>query len=180
MTRSFVIPKRLVWEAFKRVKAKGGGAGVDQESIEKFEGKLGDNLYKLWSRMESGSYFPPPVKAVPIPKKSGGTRILGVPTVADRVAQTVVKMILEPMLEPVFDHDSYGYRPGRSALDAVALVRRRSWDYDWVVEFDIKGLLDPSSHYTSICGLRTEEIGKRGRYLDSQAFSSSTADMYGM
>lgn len=146
MTRSFVIPKRLVWEAFKRVKANGGGAGVDQESIEKFEGKLGDNLYKLWSRMESGSYFPPPVKAVPIPKKSGGTRILGVPTVADRVAQTVVKMILEPMLEPVFDHDSYGYRPGRSALDAVALVRRRSWDYDWVVEFDIKGLFDNIDH----------------------------------
>ena len=99
---------------------------ADQESIETFEGKLGDNLYKLWSRMESGSYFPPPVKAVPIPKKSGGTRILGVPTVADRVAQTVVKAILEPMLEPVFDVNSYGYRPGRSALDAVAVVRRRN------------------------------------------------------
>src|SRR5450755_3165233 len=146
MTRSFIIPKRLVWDAFKRVKANGGGAGVDRESIETFEGKLGDNLYKLWSRMESGSYFPPPVKAVPIPKKSGGTRILGVPTIADRVAQTVVKMILEPMLEPVFDGNSYGYRPGRSALDAVAVVRRRNWEYDWVVEFDIKGLFDNIDH----------------------------------
>jgi RNA-directed DNA polymerase len=146
MTRPFVIPKRLVWEAFQRVKANGGSAGVDQESIETFEGKLGDNLYKLWSRMESGSYFPPPVKAVPIPKKSGGTRLLGVPTVADRVAQTVVKMILEPKLEPVFDRDSYGYRPGRSALDAVAVVRRRSWKQDWVVEFDIKGLFDNIDH----------------------------------
>ena len=146
MTRPLVIPKRLVWEAFRRVKANGGSAGVDQESIETFESKLGDNLYKLWSRMESGSYFPPPVKAVPIPKKSGGTRILGVPTVADRVAQTVVKAILEPMLEPVFDANSYGYRPGRSALDAVAVVRRRNWEYDWVVEFDIKGLFDNIDH----------------------------------
>lgn len=146
MTKPFGIPKRLVWEAFQRVKANGGSAGVDQESIETFESKLKDNLYKLWNRMGSGSYFPPPVKAVPIPKKSGGTRILGVPTVADRVAQTVVKMVLEPLLEPVFDRDSYGYRPGRSALDAVALVRRRSWEYDWVVEFDIKGLFDNIDH----------------------------------
>ena len=128
MTKPFVIPKKLVWEAFQRVKANGGSAGVDEESIEMFESKLKDNLYKLWNRMGSGSYFPPPVKAVPIPKKSGGTRILGVPTVADRVAQTVVKMILEPLLEPVFDRDSYGYLPGRSALDAVAVVRRRSWE----------------------------------------------------
>jgi len=146
MTKPFVISKRLVWEAFQRVKANGGSAGVDQESIEEFESKLGDNLYKLWNRMGSGSYFPPPVKAVPIPKKSGGTRILGVPTVADRVAQTVVKIVLEPLLEPVFDRDSFGYRPGRSALDAVALVRRRSWEYDWVVEFDIKGLFDNIDH----------------------------------
>lgn len=146
MTKSFSIPKRLVWEAFQQVKANGGSAGVDQESIEQFESKLKDNLYKLWNRMSSGSYFPPPVKAVPIPKKSGGIRILGVPTVADRVAQTVVKMVLEPMLEPVFDRDSYGYRPGRSALDAVALVRRRSWEYDWVVDFDIKGLFDNIDH----------------------------------
>ena len=146
MTKPFNIPQGLVWKAFQRVKAKGGSAGVDQESIEQFERKLQGNLYKLWNRMASGSYFPPPVKAVPIPKKCGGTRVLGVPTVADRVAQTVVKMILEPRLEPVFDRDSYGYRPGRSALDAVALVRRRSWEYDWVVEFDIKGLFDTIDH----------------------------------
>jgi hypothetical protein len=127
VTKPFAIPKALVWAAFQRVKANGGSAGVDDESIDAFEERLGDNLYKLWNRMGSGSYFPPPVKAVPIPKKSGGTRTLGVPTVADRVAQTVVKLALEPLLEPVFDRDSFGYRPGRSALDAVALVRRRSW-----------------------------------------------------
>jgi len=146
MTKPYAIPKALVWNAFQRVKANGGSAGVDQQSIAKFEEHLGDNLYKLWNRLASGSYFPPPVKAVPIPKKSGGVRILGVPTVADRVAQTVVKLVLEPVLEPVFDRDSFGYRPGRSALDAVALVRRRSWDYDWVVEFDIKGLFDNIDH----------------------------------
>ena len=146
MTKPFAVPKTLVWEAFQRVKANGGSAGVDDESIAKFEQNLGDNLYKIWNRMGSGSYFPPPVKAVPIPKKSGGTRVLGVPTVADRVAQTVVKKVLEPVLESVFDRDSFGYRPGRSALDAVELVRRRSWKYDWVVEFDIKGLFDNIDH----------------------------------
>jgi RNA-directed DNA polymerase len=111
MTKPFVIPKALVWEAFQRVKANGGSAGVDNESIKEFEKSLGGNLYKLWNRMGSGSYFPPLVKAVPI-----------------------------------FDRDSFGYRPGRSALDAVALVRRRSWEYDWVVEFDIKGLFDNIDH----------------------------------
>ena len=146
MTKPVVVSKALVWEAFQRVKANGGSAGVDEESIAKFEEHLGDNLYKLWNRMRSGSYFPPPVRAVPIPKKSGGTRLLGVPTVADRVAQTVVKKVLEPVLESVFDRDSFGYRPGRSALDAVALVRQRSWKYDWVVEFDIKGLFDNIDH----------------------------------
>jgi len=100
MTRPYAIPKQLVWEAFQRVKANGGAGGVDEESIVDFEKKLGDNLYKLWSRMESGSYFPLPVKAVPIPKKSGGTRVLGVPTVADRVAQTVVKQVLEQVAAP--------------------------------------------------------------------------------
>lgn len=146
MTKPFHIPKALVWEAFKRVKANGGAAGVDHESIEAFENQLSDNLYKLWNRLCSGSYFPPPVKGVPIPKKSGGVRMLGVPTVADRVAQTVVKLVLEPVLEPLFHRDSFGYRPGRSALDAVALVRRRSWEYDWVVEYDIKGLFDNIDH----------------------------------
>jgi RNA-directed DNA polymerase len=154
VTKPFVIPKALVWEAFQRVKANGGSAGVDDESIEEFEKNLGDNLYKLWNRMGSGSYLPPPVKAVPIPKKSGGIRTLGVPTVADRVAQTVVKMVLEPLLEPVFDDNSFGYRPGRSALDAIALVRRRSWEYDWVVEFDIKGLFDNIDHELLLRALR--------------------------
>jgi RNA-directed DNA polymerase len=146
MTKSFEIPKALVWEAYLGVKANGGAAGVDQESIERFERRLGDNLYVVWNRLCSGSYFPPPVKGVPIPKKSGGVRLLGVPTVADRVAQTVVKLVLEPILEPRFHPNSYGYRPGRSALDAVALVRRRCWNYDWVIEFDIKGVFDHIDH----------------------------------
>ena len=146
MTKPFEIPKKLIWEAFQCVKANGGAAGVDQKSIEKFESDLSGNLYKLWNRMCSGSFFPPPVKAVPIPKKTGGVRILGVPTVADRVAQTAVKLLLEPQLDPLFHADSYGYRPGRSALDAVAIVRQRCWQYDWVVEFDIKGLFDNIDH----------------------------------
>lgn len=146
MTRSFDIPKRLVWDAFCQVKSNGGAAGVDNESIEEFERDLRRNLYKIWNRMSSGSYFPPPVRSVLIPKKDGGQRRLGVPTVADRVAQTAAKMVLDPMLEPIFDRDSFGYRPGRSALDAVALVRRRCWKYDWVVEFDIKGLFDNIDH----------------------------------
>ena len=146
MTKPFDIPKQLVWKAFQRVKANGGSSGVDGKSIDAFEERLGDNLYKIWNRMVSGSYFPPPVKSVPIPKKTGGTRILGVPTVADRVAQTAVKMVLEPLLEPMFDENSFGYRPGRSALDAINLVRRRSWKYDWVVEFDVKALFDSIDH----------------------------------
>jgi RNA-directed DNA polymerase len=154
VTKPFEISKRLIWEAFQHVKANDGAAGVDRESIEKFESNLKDNLYKLWNRMCSGSYFPPPVKAVPIPKKSGGVRILGVPTVADRVAQTAAKLLLEPQLEPLFHDDSYGYRPGRSALDAVGVVRRRCWKYDWVVEFDIKGLFDNIDHALLLRALR--------------------------
>lgn len=146
MTKAYSIPKTLVWEAYQCVKANGGAAGVDQESIGNFEIRLRDNLYKLWNRLCSGSYFPPPVKGVPIPKKSGGVRMLGVPTVADRIAQTVVKLVLEPMLEPLFHRDSYGYRPGHSALNAIAVVRRRNWEYDWVIEFDIKGLFDNIDH----------------------------------
>ncbi len=131
--KPFLIPKRLVWRAYLAVKSKGGAAGVDSQSLEDFEHDLRNNLYRIWNRLCSGSYFPPPVKAVPIPKKSGGTRILGVPTISDRVAQTVAKMMLEPILEPVFDEDSYGYRPGRSAHDAIAVTRKRCWQYDWVV-----------------------------------------------
>ena len=146
MTKSYPIPKKLIWEAYQCVKANRGAAGIDGESIEEFERCLSDNLYKLWNRMCSGSYFPPPVKGVPIPKKSGGVRMLGIPTVADRIAQTAVKRMLEPVLDPLFHRNSYGYRPGCSALDAIAMVRRRSWEYDWVIEFDIKGLFDNIEH----------------------------------
>ena len=141
-TKPFDIPKLWVAKAFQVVKANGGAAGVDGVSLEAFERSLEDNLYKLWNRMASGSYVPPPVKAVIIPKKDGGERVLGVPTVADRVAQMVVKMAFEPNVEPVFLADSYGYRPGKSALDAVRVTRERCWKYDWVLEFDIKGLFD--------------------------------------
>jgi len=112
----------------------------------RFEANLQNNLYKLWNRMSSGSYFPPPVRAVSIPKKSGGQRILGVPTVADRVAQMVVKQLIEPDLDLLFLADSYGYRPRKSALDAVGVTRKRCWKYDWVLEFDIKGLFDNIDH----------------------------------
>ncbi len=146
MTKPYDIPKALVWEAYLSVKANGGAAGIDQESLRQFAENLSNNLYKLWNRLCSGSYFPLPVEGVPIPKKSGGVRMLGVPTVADRVAQTVVKQLLEPIIDPVFHANSYGYRSGCSAHDAIAMVRRRSWEYDWVVEFDIKGLFDNIDH----------------------------------
>lgn len=152
--KPFVIPKRLVWQAYLEVKSKRGAAGIDRESLEEFERNLKPNLYRIWNRMSSGSYFPPPVKAVPIPKKSGGTRILGVPTVSDRIAQTVVKLLLEPILEPVFDENSFGYRPGKSAHDAIALTRTRCWQYDWVVEFDIRGLFDNIDHALLMKALR--------------------------
>src|SRR3989339_869162 len=141
-TKPFNISKTLVLEAFKNVKANAGSAGVDKVSIEMYEKNLKDNLYKLWNRMSSGSYFPPPVMGLAIPKKSGGERLLGIPTVADRVAQTAVKMVLEPQLEAVFLPDSYGYRPGKSAHDAIGITRERCWRYEWLVEFDIKGLFD--------------------------------------
>jgi len=144
--KPFDISKHVVWEAYKRVKANKGAAGIDDESISVFEEHLRDNLYKIWNRMSSGSYFPPPVKVVEIPKKNGGTRILGVPTVADRIAQMVAKMYFEPKVEPHFHSDSYGYRPGKSAIDAVAVTRRRCWRYDWLLEFDIKGLFDNIDH----------------------------------
>jgi len=144
--KPFDIDKKLVYEAYQAVKSNGGAAGVDGQTIEQFEANLKGNLYKIWNRMSSGCYFPPPVRAVSIPKKSGGQRILGVPTVADRVAQMVVKRVIEPELDPVFLADSYGYRPGKSALDAVGVTRERCWKYDWVLEFDIKGLFDNIDH----------------------------------
>jgi RNA-directed DNA polymerase len=141
--KPFDISKWVVWEAFQRVKANKGAAGVDDVSIAEFEQDRDKNLYRIWNRMSSGSYFPPPVKAVEIPKAGGkGVRVLGVPTVADRVAQTVARMYLEPKVEPVFHPDSYGYRPKKSALDAVGTCRQRCWKADWVIDLDIKAFFD--------------------------------------
>jgi RNA-directed DNA polymerase len=140
--KPFDIPKRLVWEAYERVKANKGAAGVDRQSIEDFEADLRNNLYKIWNRMSSGTYFPPAVMAVAIPKAGGGTRVLGVPTVADRVAQTVAALALEPRTESIFHDDSYGYRPRRSALDAVATCRRRCWKKDWIIDLDVEKFFD--------------------------------------
>ena len=145
-TKSFDISKREVWLAYKRVKANRGAAGVDAMTINDFDQDLSKNLYRVWNRMASGSYFAPPVKRVDIPKSDGGTRTLGIPTVADRIAQMVVKRRLEPLLEPVFHADSYGYRPGRSAHDALRVARRRCWKSDWVLDLDIKGFFDNIDH----------------------------------
>jgi len=140
--KPYDIPKDLIWEAYQRVKANRGAAGVDGESLEAFDKNLKGNLYKIWNRMSSGSYFPPPVRRVEIAKAGGGTRPLSIPTVADRIAQTAVKMVLEPEVEPSFHPDSYGYRPGRSALDAVGRARERCWRHDWVIDLDIKAFFD--------------------------------------
>lgn len=145
-TKSFDISKQVVYEAYKRVKANRGAAGIDEESLAVFQKNLKNNLYQIWNKMSSGSYFPPPVKAVEIPKKDGGVRLLGIPTVADRIAQMTVKMYFEPKVEPYFHPDSYGYRPGKSALDALRVTRERCWRYDWVLEYDIKGLFDHIDH----------------------------------
>jgi RNA-directed DNA polymerase len=145
--KSFAISKSEVWEAFRLVKANKGAAGVDGVSIEMFETDLRNGLYKIWNRMSSGTYFPPAVKAVEIPKSHGdGKRILGVPTVADRVAQTVVAKRLEAEVEPIFHPDSYGYRPNRSAIDALRVCRQRCWEYDWVVDLDIQKFFDSVDH----------------------------------
>jgi RNA-directed DNA polymerase len=145
-TKPYEIPKDIVLEAFQRIKENKGAAGIDDESIEAFESDLDNNLYKIWNRMSSGSYFPSLVKAIEIPKKNGGTRVLGVPTVFDRVAQMVAKIYFEPQLEPHFHPDSYGYRPSKSAFDALGATRKRCWKYNWVLEFDIKGLFDNIDH----------------------------------
>ncbi len=140
--KPFDIPKRLVWQAWKQVKANKGAAGVDGQSIADFEADLGNNLYRIWNRMSSGTYFPPPVRAVEIPKASGGTRVLGVPTVGDRVAQTVAALALEPRTESIFHQDSYGYRRERGALDAVAKCRQRCWEKDWIIDLDVRKFFD--------------------------------------
>ena len=158
-TKPFPITKRQVWEAYKRVKAKQGGAGIDGQSLEGFDKDLKNNLYKLWNRMASGSYMPPPVKRVEIPKANGGCRPLGIPTVSDRIAQMVAKEALEPELERHFHPDSYGYRPGKSAHQAIGAARKRCWKNDWVVDLDIKGFFDNLDHDLLMRALRrhTEE-----------------------
>ena len=142
--KSHVIPKRLVWDAWLKVKDNGGAAGADGVSIEQFEEDLKGNLFRLWNRMSSGSYFPGPVRAVEIPKKGkkGGIRVLGIPNVVDRVAQTTAAMALEPSVEPVFHEDSYAYRPGRAPVEAVAVCRERCFKTDWVVDLDIRAFFD--------------------------------------
>ena len=140
--KPFAIPKELVWQAWKQVKANGGAAGADGVTIEMYEKDLKDNLYKVWNRMSSGTYFPPPVRAVEIPKSWGGTRVLGVPAVGDRVAQTVAAMALEPRTEAIFHDDSYGYRPRKGALDAVAACRQRCWARNWVIDLDVRKFFD--------------------------------------
>ncbi len=141
--KPFQIPKRLVWEAYQSVKRNKGAAGVDGQSMEEFEVDLGNNLYRLWNRMSSGTYFPPPVRAVEIPKPhGGGTRILGIPTVADRIARTVVALWLQPRTESIFHDDSYGYRPRRSQLMAVEKCRQRCWTKDWVLDLDVQKFFD--------------------------------------
>jgi len=144
--KPFEVSKQLVWNAYKRVRANRGAAGVDGQSLADFEKDLKSNLYRIWNRMSSGSYFPAPVRRVEIPKGSGGTRPLGIPTVGDRIAQTVVKMVLEPFVEPSFHADSYAYRPGRSALDAVGIARKRCWRSNWVIDLDIKGFFGALDH----------------------------------
>ncbi len=145
-TKSLPVTKEMVWEAYKKVKANKGGAGVDGMSLEQFELKRNENLYKIWNRMSSGSYFPPPVKEVEIPKKDGKMRKLGIPTVGDRIAQMVVKDYVEERFEKEFHPNSYGYRPLKNAHQALAEVRRNVKEYDWVIDLDIKGFFDNIDH----------------------------------
>lgn len=144
--KSYSIPKRLIWEAYKQVRANRGSAGIDRETVEDFERAMRKNLYRVWNRMSSGSYFPSAVRVVEIPKADGKKRKLGIPTVSDRVAQTACKMVLEKELEPLFHEDSYGYRPGKSAIEAVGKARARCWRYRWVLDVDIKGFFDTIDH----------------------------------
>lgn len=153
-TKPYSISKKSVMVAWERVKANKGSYGIDKESIQDFEKNLKGNLYKIWNRMSSGTYFPPPVMAVEIPKSEYQMRLLGIPTVSDRVAQAVAKLYLEPIVEPKFHEDSYGYRPGKSALDAVGAARKRCWRQDWVIDLDIKGFFDNLDHELMMKAIR--------------------------
>ena len=145
-TKAFTIAKALIWEAYQDVKKNQGSPGADGQTIEDFEGDLKNQLYRIWNRMSSGSYFPPPILRVEIPKSDGGIRQLGIPTISDRIAQAAVKRYLEPQVEPLFYEDSYGYRPGRPALDAVAKARQRCWRDNWVLDLDISKFFDTLDH----------------------------------
>ena len=145
-TKSIPVSKEQVWLAYKKVKANQGSAGVDQISMEEFDAQRSKHLYKLWNRLASGSYFPPPVKEVEIPKKDGKVRKLGIPTIGDRVAQMVVKEYLEARFEKIFSPNSYGYRPDRNAHQALEKVRQNCRKTDWVIDLDIKGFFDNIDH----------------------------------
>jgi len=159
ITKSLPVRKCMVWEAYKQVKRNGGSAGVDKESIEQFDADLSKNLYKIWNRMASGSYFPLGVRTVLIPKKQGGQRPLGIPTVSDRIAQTVVKQHIEPLLDKEFHNSSYGYRPGKSAHQAVQQCEAHCRQYAWVIDVDIKGFFDNIDHamMMELLGKHTQE-----------------------
>jgi RNA-directed DNA polymerase len=153
LAKSFNLSKKEVWDAYLSVKANKGSAGIDGQTMEDFESELKNNLYKIWNRLSSGSYFPPPVRRVEIPKSNGQLRPLGIPTISDRIAQMVIKKRLEPIVEPYFHPDSYGYRPGKSALDAIAKARERCWRDDWVLDMDIKGFFDALDHALVLRGV---------------------------
>ena len=140
------ISKRLVYESYLEVSRNKGTSGIDGQSLEDFDKNLGKNLYKIWNRLSSGSYTPMPVKEVKIPKRTGGERPLGIPTVTDRIAQTVIKKLIEPRLERIFHKDSYGYRPKRSAHEALKQCRSRCWQTNWVIDLDIKSYFDEINH----------------------------------
>lgn len=158
--KPFDISKEIVVEAYKRVKANKGSEGIDDVTMEEFEKNLKDNLYKIWNRMSSGTYFPPPVKTVEIPKSDGKMRKLGIPTIGDRIAQMIVKIYLEPSIEPHFHNDSYGYRPNKSAIDAVSTARTRCWKFDWVIDLDIKGFFDNMDHELVMKAIRKHTDSK--------------------
>ncbi len=168
--KPFSISKRDVWDAYKRVKANRGAAGVDGQSIAEFEENLSANLYKLWNRMASGSYFPPPVRRVDIPKGDGRTRPLGIPTVADRIAQMVVSRFLQPILEPHFHADSYGYRPKKSAKDALGMARQRCWRYNWVLDLDVRAYFESIDHELLMRAVRRHTTCPWRSYTSNDGF----------
>ena len=145
-TKSIPISRQMVWLAYQKVRSNNGSSGIDAISMQEFDANLSKYLYKLWNRMASGSYFPPPVKELEIAKKDGSSRKLGIPTISDRVGQMVVKILIEPRLEAVFSPNSYGYRPKRNAHQALTKVRENCWKTDWVIDLDIKGFFDTIDH----------------------------------